>query len=1132
VAQRAPLPPNSAQPGLAGAGQPALRDDRVFAELDALVRDPQSGGVHLVLGELTALEALRRHLQRRLHAAGRFAIAETSVRSDEPWRGVAERLGVPGSDPRDVARGIHHVVANLHDSAEGPRAERDRADLGDVRHAGAVLVVERAPTRWGMAIRAELERIAAARLGGVGGEPLVLVLCASADSSRADASASGAAEPAAQAASAATMEFRGGVSDEGARGWWEAVASDPDSTPSLDRLDRLERWWSVARVTPSDAAPTLPTLSEEGALLLNKLALSQRPWPVADIDRLAPPGALEELLAKCVVETERGPLDAAHLDRAHHDARGAGVSGRRNGRRVRLTQVGLELAAPLDGVAPRDRLHLGHALELIAPDDPWASMRAAELFAAADEIDLAEVSAIRALGGVTEPSAREDFWARWELCLMALGGDLRSSRLRNAAEVALRVGDVDRALSLSRAAISGAGTEGFEALLVLGRAIAARGDLTAAGITLGKAMALASSDRLRARAEVELAEVSYASGQLQQARDHADSALARGPDLATRLLARNVLGKLLLARGAWDDAELHFAADGSDAECGGDAVGELRARLNRGIALYSGGRLEEARAMLRGVLDDGERMGELRGTSIALANLATIAILKHEYVDALRLSERAIDVWRRIGEKIILARQITNLAELRLRLGLIVEAEQTLAFGRSACGSDIPGARLAHFSLVAARIQLMRGQTKDAQAEINEALLGANRSSDGGRLAECHRLAARIALEDGDLARAQASIEASLAAASSDRGRAESLVLAALCARAAGEPFEGRAEEALDLAREADDDELMREAHVLLHHAITERGGAARRGSPSGRSDAPAMPSPHLEAAIALRDRVAASLPEPLRSTFLARRDLLELAQLGRRLSALGAADAGSSLARGTRRPGSRAGDGQTGLSRMVGQHASMVALAGAIRNGESGTGKELIAEALHRASKRNPHPLVKVSCAALPESLLETELFGHEKGSFTGAMTMRKGRFETANKGTIFLDEIGEMTLGTQTKLLRIIQEREFERIGSNVPIKIDIRVIAATNRNLSEEVEKGKFREDLYYRLNVIHIHMPPLRERKDDIPLLVEHFLAKFRHAPNSIPTSITEEALAKLVDYDWPGNVRELENAWAT
>jgi two-component system response regulator AtoC len=212
---------------------------------------------------------------------------------------------------------------------------------------------------------------------------------------------------------------------------------------------------------------------------------------------------------------------------------------------------------------------------------------------------------------------------------------------------------------------------------------------------------------------------------------------------------------------------------------------------------------------------------------------------------------------------------------------------------------------------------------------------------------------------------------------------------------------------------------------------------------------------------------------------------------------------------------------------KLIGKVASSDATV--LITGESGTGKELVAEALHRSSKRNPHPLVKVSCAALPETLLETELFGHEKGSFTGALTMRKGRFETANKGTIFLDEIGEMTLATQTKLLRILQEREFERIGSNVPIKIDIRVITATNRDLDEEVEKGTFREDLYYRLNVIHIHMPPLRERKEDIPLLVEHFLVKYRYEPSAIPTTITEEALRRLVDHDWPGNVRELENA---
>jgi two-component system response regulator AtoC len=195
---------------------------------------------------------------------------------------------------------------------------------------------------------------------------------------------------------------------------------------------------------------------------------------------------------------------------------------------------------------------------------------------------------------------------------------------------------------------------------------------------------------------------------------------------------------------------------------------------------------------------------------------------------------------------------------------------------------------------------------------------------------------------------------------------------------------------------------------------------------------------------------------------------------------------------------------------------------------GESGTGKELVAEALHYNSTRRSGPLVKVSCAALPETLLEAELFGHEKGSFTGAMAMRKGRFELADKGTIFLDEIGEMSLATQTKLLRVLQERKIERIGSALPIKVDIRVVCATNKDLQKQVEQQKFRDDLYYRLNVINIHMPPLRERKEDIPALVEHFLAKHRYSASAQPASISEEALKRLMEYEWPGNVRELEN----
>jgi two-component system response regulator AtoC len=196
--------------------------------------------------------------------------------------------------------------------------------------------------------------------------------------------------------------------------------------------------------------------------------------------------------------------------------------------------------------------------------------------------------------------------------------------------------------------------------------------------------------------------------------------------------------------------------------------------------------------------------------------------------------------------------------------------------------------------------------------------------------------------------------------------------------------------------------------------------------------------------------------------------------------------------------------------------------------SGETGTGKELVATILHRNSGYARGPLIKVNCAALPETLLESELFGHEKGAFTGAIAQRKGRFEMANKGTIFLDEIGEMTLSTQKKLLRVLQEREFERVGGSVSVKVDTRVISATNKHLQTEIEEGRFREDLYYRLNVIAIHLPPLRERRDDVPPLIEHFLHKHRYTPGSEPARISQPALQSLLDYDWPGNVRELEN----
>ncbi|MCK5231905.1 MAG: sigma-54-dependent Fis family transcriptional regulator [Desulfobulbaceae bacterium] len=195
---------------------------------------------------------------------------------------------------------------------------------------------------------------------------------------------------------------------------------------------------------------------------------------------------------------------------------------------------------------------------------------------------------------------------------------------------------------------------------------------------------------------------------------------------------------------------------------------------------------------------------------------------------------------------------------------------------------------------------------------------------------------------------------------------------------------------------------------------------------------------------------------------------------------------------------------------------------------GESGTGKELVAKAIHFNSPREKAPLISLNCAGLPPSLLESELFGHEKGAFTSAVSLRKGRFEIADTGTLFLDEIGEMALHLQVKLLRVLQERSFERVGGSKSLKVDIRIVAATNKDLKEEVEKGNFREDLYYRLDVLHIHLPPLRERMDDIPLLVGHFLKKNRTRLDLPDLEISPNALRVLTTLPWEGNVRELEN----
>ena len=228
------------------------------------------------------------------------------------------------------------------------------------------------------------------------------------------------------------------------------------------------------------------------------------------------------------------------------------------------------------------------------------------------------------------------------------------------------------------------------------------------------------------------------------------------------------------------------------------------------------------------------------------------------------------------------------------------------------------------------------------------------------------------------------------------------------------------------------------------------------------------------------------------------------------------------------------------GLPAIVGESARIVEISRAIQKvaptastvllqGESGTGKELFARAIHQLSPRGDRPFVPINCAAIPETLIENELFGHEKGSFTGASGRQLGKFEMADGGTIFLDEIGDLALNVQSKVLRVLQERRFERIGGAATVEVDVRVICATNRDLAEEVKQGRFREDLFFRINVFPVTIPPLRARRDDIDALVDFFLQKFARELNKRGLTITDEARALLRQYDWPGNIRELQNS---
>jgi transcriptional regulator with GAF, ATPase, and Fis domain len=913
----------------------------------------------------------------------------------------------------------------------------------------------------------------AAALAGFGAPTLVVVICTRVVS---------------ELRAGASFQLGSRLNDAELARWWAAVAAQQagERSPLLSDLDALAS--AALAAEPASSGAELPPLAVR---LLARLRLARRAWPLANMVALGDDIGVAILRAAGLVEIRDGLVSACAP--AEHAP-----------------------AAPDD----EDRLAVARALARSFPGDAWAHARAGELAAELGDLAAAEASFCRSLELAEDGASRAFIWRRFDELIDRCALKERASARLRGAELALGMGDVDVARQWAEQASRAAAEP--RAALVLGRAALARGDLVSADAALSRARDRAADGAARCEALVELGEVSYARGDLGAAERFVRDALELAEAPRLRLGARNLAGKLLLSRAEWNAADAHFAADACDAAAFGDRVGELRARVNRAIALMSRGSPDEARPMLLEVLRDAESHGERRAMGFALSNLAVLAIERHDYAEALELSERAIVVRRRLGDRLGFARDVTNLVELRLRLGLFEQAEQALRFGRQALGPGAPASRLTELGLAAARVHLQRGRTLEAEREARAALRTAAHASDGDKLAECHRLAARIALEDGLVARARAEVERAAELAQSPFSRAEALLLRAMVARAAGEPSDALAADAVLASREAGDEELARDAHVLAAEVALAAG-----------DDASALE--HVRAAAALRDEVTRGLGRGYEEAYLARRDLLRLARIERLAGGRRTASDEERIALSPVRP--RAPDFAL---RYVGRHPGVRALLDSLKRvgrtdatvlirGESGTGKELIAEGIHAASERADGPLIKVNCAALVESLLLSELFGHEKGAFTGAGARRRGRFERAHGGTLFLDEIGDISPRTQVALLRALEERSIERVGGTSPIPVDVRIVCATNRDLSGMLERGEFREDLYYRLSGIVLEVPPLRERASDLPQLCDALLDRIARERGLPKKYLAVDALELLSRHRWPGNVRELENA---
>ncbi len=699
--------------------------------------------------------------------------------------------------------------------------------------------------------------------------------------------------------------------------------------------------------------------------------------------------------------------------------------------------------------------------------------------------------------------------------------------LRRIVDLATEAAVPEPAIPLAEAALE-ADPEP-ELALRIGVLLRVADRLEAARRALHRATAEDAPEAVRLEATAELAVVALEDDRLEEAERFAKDVLSACCEehLDVMLSARNTLGRVALTRGDRQAAARAFHANLETAREAGRGRHVARACINLAVLAIQEHRYEEATRLLRKAQDEARTSGAPKLEALALANLAIVTTRRRHFAEALSLFRETLERLRAMGLRMFLARISVSLGELYEALGAHHRAQALAQFAAQVGGTQwTPSARVEHL-LLEGRCALSLGEATRAAATFETAWKLAA-EQDAPRKFDIVVGLVRAALQAGRLADALTWFNRLPDAASAGKLAERTLLQVDLArARHGSEGALRAAERAVETVARADDPLRSFQAWLALAEVRLDAGQVDRAQEAYGR-------------ALSLEQSLSERVPEEFAESWAHR-------PLRRRMEALAARLAERSRGRDplppphveASGPRDRSAELQRRFPALVGTSPALLEVLDRIDRvagtdvlvlvrGESGTGKELVAEAIHGASHRARGPLVKVNCAALVETLLLSELFGHEKGAFTGATSRRRGRFELADGGTLFLDEIGDIAPKTQVALLRVLQERVFERVGGTQPISVDVRIVAATNRDLEQLVADGRFREDLYYRLRCVTIEMPPLRERREDIPLLAGHLLRRIAEEHGIPRRRLTAEAAAALQRHDWPGNVRELEN----